>query len=125
MGRRRQAPSKLLDRLWRDGGSFVLPNDGNLPLLSKNGTSMTGSSLDTALVDDVQCEPRGAGRLHESDVDQVCGLGDGAEADGKATVETVVRVWGRSSTGIAGGGLRVIGRSGSGFKGRSGGVGGR
>ena len=62
--------------------------------------------------------------LQESDVDQVRGMGDEAE-DGKVTVEVAAGVWGRSSIGIAGGGLRVIGRSGSGFKGRRGGVGGR
>ena len=123
-GRRLQAPSKLIDRLWREFGPFVLLNDGNLPLLSKNGTSMTGSSFDTTFVDGVQCKIGDAVRRHESDVDQVRGMGDEAE-DGKATVEIVVGVWGRSSTGIAGGGLRVIGRRGSCFKGRSGGVGGR
>jgi hypothetical protein len=93
MGRRRHAPSKLIDRLWRARGSFVLLNDGDIHLLSKNGTSITGSSFGTTLDGGVRCRDRddGEGRHHVFGADQVRGMGDEAE-DGKATVEIPVGI---------------------------------
>ena len=101
MGRRcRPAPlpSKLIDRVWRVvRGSFVLTNDRKRPLLSKNGTSMTGSSLETTRTDSVWLGTGDAngGGLQESGADQVRGMGDenGDEMeDGNTTVELTVSV---------------------------------
>ena len=87
MGRRRHVPSQLIDRLWEECDSSVLLNDGNLPRLSKNGTSITGSSFEMALDDGVRCGIGEDGRrLHESSELQMRGMGDKVE-DGKATVE--------------------------------------
>lgn len=92
-GRRCRGPSKLIDRLWRDCGSFALLNDENIPLPSRNGHSMTGSSFDMILDDGVRCvvgdegEEDNGGRIRESNADQTRGMGDEVE-DGNATVET-------------------------------------
>lgn len=86
-------PSKLVDRLWRDCDSFVLLNDEILPLPSRNGHSITGSSFDKILDDDVRCgigdegEGGSGGRPRGSSVDQTRGMGDEV-VDGNATVET-------------------------------------
>lgn len=94
-GRWCRAPWKLVDRLWRDCGSFALLNDENLPLPSRNGHSMTGSSFDMILQDGVRCvigdegEEDNVGRIRESNADQTRGMGDEVE-DGNATVETSV-----------------------------------
>lgn len=94
--RRRSAPSKLVDRLWRECDSVVLLHDGTLPLPSRNGHSMTGSSFDMTLDDGVRCGIEGEGeddgeRFHGSGADQTRGMGDEVE-DGNATVETSVGV---------------------------------
>jgi len=90
-GRRRRAPSKLVDRLRRKRNPFALLNRGNIAVLSKYGTSMTGSSFDMTFVDGVRCGIGDGGSVHDSNGDRVRGMGDEME-DGKATVEISVRV---------------------------------